>query len=96
MIDWFLSLEPVNRILVLTACATFVFLIIPGVKINLRNIVKAILLLVAALLLFTYYTKESPKELIEKAEEPPAVQQDPISVPQYYKDPEKRWQEENH
>lgn len=94
MINWFLSLEQVNRILVLTVCATFIFLILPGVKINLRNIIKAILLLAAALLLFTFYTKESPRDLIEKAEEPPAVQKDPISVPQYYKDPEKRWQEE--
>jgi predicted membrane protein len=95
MIDWFLSLAPVNRILVLTVCATFVFLIAPGLKFNLRNFIKAIILIVAALLLFTFFTKESPTGLIEKATEPPAVQKAPISVPEYYKDPEKRWQEEN-
>ncbi len=93
MINWFLNLEPVNRILLLAACAALLFLAIPGVKINLRNLVRAIILVVAALLLYTFFFHESPMSLLEKATEPPAVQKAPISVPQYYKDPEKRWQE---
>lgn len=93
MIDWFLSLEPVNRILVLTVCAAFLFLAIPGLKINLRNIIKAIILFVAAMLLFTLFFKENPMDLIERATEPPTVEKAPISVPKYYEDPEKRWQE---
>ena len=95
MIDWFLSLEPVNRILVLTACAALVFMILPGIKINLRNIIMALVLTIAALLFITFFTQESPTDLIEQATAPPAVQKAPISVPQYYKDPEKRWQEKN-
>jgi len=90
MINWFLNLEPVNRILLLAACAALLFLAIPGVKINLRNLVRAIILVVAALLLYTFFFHESPMSLLEK---PAAVQKAPISVPQYYKDPEKRWQE---
>lgn len=93
MINWFLGLEPVNRLLLLTACAAFIIIALPGIKINLRSIIMACILIVAALFLFTLFTNESPKTFLEEATEPPAVQKAPLSVPEYYKDPEKRYQE---
>ena len=92
MIEWFLDLTPLYRILMVAVIGFFLFLIFPGVKINLRNIVKAIVLIVAALLLYSIYSGQSPDTLFQRATQPSAEREAPVSVPKYYEDPEKRWQ----
>ena len=93
MIEWFLELAPVNRILVLAVFLFFIFLVVPGVKVNLRNIIRAIVIVVAALLLYSVYSGEKPATLFQRATQSSMEQDAPVSVPKYYDDPEKRWQQ---
>ena len=93
MIDWFLGLPMEDRLLLGVVFLSFVFLIFPGVKINFRNIIKAIIVVIAAFLLYTLYTGETPTALFNEVAQPPPQEKAPLSVPNYYEDPEKRWQE---
>ena len=93
MIDWFLDLPLEDRLLLGVVCLSFAFLIFPGVKINMRNLIKAIIVVIAAYLLYTLYTGETPTALLNEAVQPPRHEKAPVTVPKYYEDPEKRWQE---
>jgi flagellar basal body-associated protein FliL len=90
--EWFLGLPRVNQLLVVAAIIALVAISIPGIKITLRKIVKFLIIILAAALLYSVWTGENPaRQVQQSAQRASQEQSPPKTVPKYYEDPEKRW-----
>lgn len=93
MLQWFFDLTPLYRILTLAVILSLVIFAVPSFKVNPRNLLKALLLLVAAVLLYFLWSGENPDNALEQMSRPSTPEKRLPSVPKYYEDPEKRWQD---
>jgi len=92
MLDWFFDLTPLYRILVLATVLAFLIFAAPSVKLTFRNLVKAFFVLAAALLIYFFWTGENPRQAFQRISHPAATEQPVHSIPKYYDDPEKNWE----